>query len=62
MSPLEVANTLQIPQRYVFALVSATQAIDAVAGGETVADKTVDLRWKKPQEFFNSILRSLKIA
>lgn len=61
LSPLEVADTLKIPQRYVFSLIAAADAIgDVVQDGQTV--NPVKMSWKQPNSLFSTILRSLKMA
>lgn len=62
LSPVEIANTISVPQRYVFALTAAVQAGDGFVAVTADAARPVENSWKKPQEFFSTILRSLKIA
>lgn len=61
LSAVEVAEKMQVPQRYVFALASAACSTGLLKQtGQTPASS--DVSWKKPQAFFSTILRSLKIA
>lgn len=61
MSADEVASTLQIPQRYVYAVVSASQAIGLLQMEKSSFDMP-KIEWKPKSNLFNSILRSLRIA
>lgn len=60
LSPLEVAQTLKIPQRYVFAFISASYAINIVTQQES--QRTIKMDWKPKNSIFTIILRSLRIA
>lgn len=59
-SPLEVAEQMQIPQRYVFAFISGLSAVDLIEKDAKKNNSTTK-SWRKPQGFFGSILRSLKM-
>lgn len=61
ISPLDLAEHMQIPQRYVFAFLAATSALGLVEQASE-KEKPSELSWKKPQAFLSSILRSLKLG
>ena len=61
LSAVEVAEKMQVPQRYVFALASAASSTGLLQQSAQ-AQRSAEVNWKKPQAFFNTILRSLKIA
>ena len=61
LSPMEVAQTLKIPQRYVFAVASAAHSVDLVAISEP-NQSIMKVEWKPKNSLFANILRSLKIA
>lgn len=58
-SPLEVAEKMQIPQRYVFAFIAACESLDLIKHVQ-VASKQKRMFWRKPRGALKSILRSLK--
>lgn len=61
MTVEEVSQTLRIPQRYIFSIVTASYAVGLV---EQKEDRRVAIRFgqKERPNFFNTILRSLKLA
>lgn len=61
MTADEVAEALEIPQRYVYALASASHAIGQLRE-EKAAFGMAKIDWKPKSSLFNSILRSLRIA
>lgn len=61
LSPMDVAQTLKIPQRYVFAVASAAQTVDNVEFKAESQD-AIKVDWKPKNSLFANILRSLKIA
>lgn len=61
MTAEEVAESLNIPQRFVFAVASAAQVVGILEQKGSVAS-AFKVDWKPKSGLFNSILRSLKIA
>src|SRR5690554_9818 len=61
VSPLQLAEQMDIPQRYVFALISAMSAVDLIQQ-DALQQEPVATSWRKPQGFLNNILRSLKMG
>lgn len=61
MTADELAATLQVPQRYVYAVASASHAIGMLRK-EKSAFGMAKIDWKPRNNLFNSILRSLRIA
>lgn len=57
----EVSSSLQVPQRYVYAIASASHAIGLLRE-EKAAFGMGKIDWKPKNSLFNSILRSLRIA
>lgn len=61
MSPVEMAQAMQVPQRYVFALASAASSVGVLVKDEHgIGMKKQEA--KKSHSIFSTILRSLKIA
>lgn len=61
LSPMEVAASLKIPQRYVFAVASASQTVGLVKQSEQ-KHQAIKVDWRPKNSLFATILRSLKIA
>lgn len=58
----ELAETLGIPQRYVYAIASASHAIGLLKEEKVSALAAHKIDWRPKSNLFNNILRSLRIA